>query len=98
MKCQAITDEGKRCTFTASAEVAHKHYCGNHANKVKATQMFDRSADEPHKKPEVQYVPRKADQPMDVDQVLNMVCMMMDGDMPRKLVLLTLTQWKAGEL
>lgn len=42
MKCQAKTSEGTACKFSASAEVGGKQFCGNHANKAKATQLKSR--------------------------------------------------------
>ena len=120
MKCQAKTSEGTACKFNASAEVGGGHFCGNHANIARATQLKSsapQSAKTREQKvltPEADYqarmrplheavqgvkdAVRDTDAPMNAEQVLTVIALMMDQDLPRKLCLQTLNAWKAGQL
>lgn len=40
MKCEAKTQEGKRCSLNASAQVGGASFCGNHAAQVRSTQLM----------------------------------------------------------
>lgn len=103
MKCQATTSEGSRCKFNASAEVGGKHFCGNHANIARATQLFDRttaSADEPHKpKPRGPAVfDSSAESKADAERMLKTLRALELVEAPDKVIVQMLQAWKAGDL
>ncbi len=95
MKCQAKTSEGKRCSLNASAEVGGGHFCGNHAAKVRATQLKDA--------PQQERQTTKPEQPESVlrltpfdEQLIADIFKLIDAGVSRTTIANVLRAWKAG--
>ena len=93
-KCAAKTHEGKRCFFDASKEVDGKHYCGNHAARLRQPIMFSRAPRTVVK--EVLQVPvlESLAKPRMVDQVYSLI----EAGIPKGVIEQILQAWKAGAL
>lgn len=89
MKCEARTQEGKRCTLTGSTEVGGHKYCGNHANKVRESQLKDAPAQHRALIPEIE---------SDAQHMLNTIRALEQVRAPDRVLVQMLYAWKAGEL
>lgn len=94
MKCEARTQEDKQCTLTGSTEVGGHRYCGNHANKVRETQLRD-APQEKHRAliPESEY-----QDTTDAGRMLTTIRTLLVFDTPDRVLVQMLQAWKAGEL